>query len=371
MKRITTLLLCLLAIVNLSAQSHSHTGPGAITYPNIEGYITLKADLHQHTVFSDGNVWPRIRVMEALRDSLDVISLTEHLEYQPHIDDIPHPDRNRSFKLALAEAKDHNLLVVHGTEITRQPPAGHSNAIFITDANPMLVKDSVAAFAEAKKQGAFVFWNHPAWYPQSRTGNPILSDFQKDRIKNNELHGIEVINSKDYAEESLALALEHNLTIMGTSDVHDLITWDYTQEDNHRPITLIFAKEKSEASIREALFQRRTVAAYNDLLVGRPEFLNPLLQSCIQITKASYIPDSDILEVVLRNVSSSDLLFENAMPYTFYSRAPIFEAPAKGTVVLQIKTLERMKAVDLRLKALRAYTAPKTQPTLSWDVTVE
>ena len=57
----------------------------ALSYPNIPGYLSLKADLHQHTVFSDGAVWPGIRVQESLRENLDAISLTEHLEYQPHL----------------------------------------------------------------------------------------------------------------------------------------------------------------------------------------------------------------------------------------------------------------------------------------------
>ncbi|NNE02167.1 MAG: PHP domain-containing protein, partial [Eudoraea sp.] len=74
----------------LGAQDHSHGSGHALMYPNIDGYVTLKADLHQHTVFSDGEVWPTIRVMEALRENLDAISLTEHLEYQPHEQDIPH-----------------------------------------------------------------------------------------------------------------------------------------------------------------------------------------------------------------------------------------------------------------------------------------
>ena len=47
-----------------------------------EGKFFVSADLHIHTVFSDGSVWPTIRVEEALRDSIDLISLTEHLEYQ-------------------------------------------------------------------------------------------------------------------------------------------------------------------------------------------------------------------------------------------------------------------------------------------------
>ena len=106
----------------LFAQEHSHQSSRTLAFPDIPGFKTLKTDLHQHTVFSDGNVWPNIRVMEALRDNLDVISLTEHIEYQPHKEDIPHPDRNRSYEIALKEAKDHDLLLVHGSEITRQKP---------------------------------------------------------------------------------------------------------------------------------------------------------------------------------------------------------------------------------------------------------
>lgn len=371
MKKILPALYLLCCMMPLYAQEHSHTAALALQYPNIDGYITLKTDLHQHTVFSDGHVWPNIRVMEALRENLDVIALTEHLEYQPHKEDIPHPDRNRSFQLALEEAKEHDLMIVHGSEITRAAPVGHSNALFIKDANKLMAKDSLAPFQEAKKQNAFVFWNHPAWYAQSPNGNPTLSDFQKERIKNGELHGIEVINTTDYAEESLALALEHNLTIMGTSDIHGLIDWDYTEKGNHRPITLVFAKEKSEESLREALFAGRTVAVFNALLVGRPQFLKPLLQACIKINKAAYIPKTDILEVELENVSSSKLLFENQMPFTFYSSSPVFEVPAGKTFTLLIKTLDKKESIDLQLKALGAFTAPKVQPIISWKVVVE
>lgn len=364
------LIIALLSIGLCSAQ-HSHTSEHALTYPNIEGYISLKADLHIHTVFSDGYVWPTIRVQEALRENLDAISLTEHLEYQPHKDDIPHPDRNRSYELALAEAKEHDLLIVHGSEITRSAPMGHNNAIFIKDANPLVTEKVEASFAAAKKQNAFIFWNHPAWYAQNPQGNPILSDFQKERIKKGELHGIEVINSVDYSEESLALALEQNLTIMGTSDIHGLIDWDYTEKGHDRPITLVFAKEKSLESLQEALFAGRTVAVYNSLWVGKEEFLAPLLQASIQVTAATYIPNTQILEVQLHNVSSSPLLFQNQMDYSFYSSSPIFEIPALGNYTLRIKTLEEKERIDLKLKAMGAFMAPKQSPVIRWPISVE
>ncbi|HMB65020.1 MAG TPA: Sb-PDE family phosphodiesterase [Eudoraea sp.] len=364
---------CVLVLINISlnAQVHSHGGANPIEYPDIPGYKTLKADLHIHSVFSDGNVWPTIRVQEALRDGLDAISLTEHLEYQPHKDDIPHPDRNRAYHLAIEEGKVHELLIIPGSEITRSEPVGHSNAVFISDANALLEKEAAATFAAAKKQNAFVFWNHPAWYAQNPKGNPILSDFQKERIKRGELHGIEVINSVDYAQESLALALEQNLTIMGTSDIHGLITWDYTEKGRHRPVTLVFARDKSVESLREALFAGRTVAAYNSLLIGKSEFLDPLIKASIRIEKAAYIPKTQVLQIDLKNISSCNLLFENQMPWSFYSSSPIFEIPAGGTYTLKVKTLEIKEQIGLRLKALKAFSAPGQQAVIEWEVKVK
>lgn len=47
-----------------------------IQIPDLKGYETLKCDFHIHTVFSDGTVWPTVRVDEAYREGLDAISLT-------------------------------------------------------------------------------------------------------------------------------------------------------------------------------------------------------------------------------------------------------------------------------------------------------
>ena len=368
MKNHILTIVTLLSLNSLFSQTHSHTGAQPMDFPNIEGFVTLKTDLHMHSVFSDGEVWPTIRVSEALRENLDAISLTEHLEYQPHKEDIPHPDRNRAYHLALEEAKDHDLIIVPGSEITRSEPIGHSNAIFITDANILNTTEAAEAFSNAKKQNAFVFWNHPAWSSQSKTGNPIMSDFQKNLIKKGELHGIEVINTTDYAEESLALALEHNLTIMGTSDIHGLIDWDYTEKGNHRPITLVFAKNKSIEGLKEALFAKRTVAVYNSLFVGRKEFLNPLLKTCVKINSSNYIDDTHILAIEIENISSSDLIFENATEFTFYSSPAIFTLKAGEKMTLQLKTLEKLDQTTLKLKALGAYVAPKKHPIIEWDI---
>ena len=82
---IAFLMLSLALITQIKAQApHSHEHD--ITFPDIPGYKTLKGDFHQHTVFSDGVVWPHIRVDEAIAEGLDVISITDHVEKHRKVD---------------------------------------------------------------------------------------------------------------------------------------------------------------------------------------------------------------------------------------------------------------------------------------------
>ena len=90
-----------------------------INFPNTKNYFVIISDLHTHSAFSDGHVWPNLRVAEASRDGIDLLAITEHLEYQPHKSDIPHPDRNRAFDIAFEAAKKSNVLVINGSEITK------------------------------------------------------------------------------------------------------------------------------------------------------------------------------------------------------------------------------------------------------------
>ena len=53
-----------------------------IVIPGVNGYNAYKADLHIHSVYSDGDVTPEYRVREAWNDGLDVIAMTDHVEYR-------------------------------------------------------------------------------------------------------------------------------------------------------------------------------------------------------------------------------------------------------------------------------------------------
>ncbi len=337
-----------------------------IIFPNIPGYETLTCDLHMHTVFSDGYVWPTIRVDEALKDNLDAIAVTEHIEYQPYKNDIPHPDRSRAYEIEKKAAEKEDLIVINGSEITRRMPPGHANAIFLQDANKLIVEDSIVVFREAKKQGAFIFWNHPHWTAQKKDGTAQLTDIHRMLIKEGLLEGIEVVNDLTYSDEVLQIALDNNLTILGSSDVHGLVDWRYKiPQGGHRPVTLVFALEKSETGIKDGLSSKRTVVYFENLLIGRNEFLVPLINASITADTAAYQKDAIILDAVLHNLSSAEFTLQNTSKYKFQNAGDLVTLKAHSDVKLEIKTLEHLQEILLTFKVLNAVNAPNTHPDIS------
>lgn len=371
---ITTVFLTM-AVLSLAvpayAQHTQHHHDRVIDFPDLDGYLTLKTDLHIHTVFSDGSVWPNIRVQEAARDGLDAIAVTDHIEYQPHKDDIPHPDRNRSFDIALEEADGTDLIVIRGSEITRSMPPGHSNAIFLEDVNPMLHDDPLPVFQEARRQGAFIFWNHPAWPRQVPTGMAALTDMHRRLIADDLLHGIEVVNENSYSDEALQIALDHDLTIMGTSDVHGLIDWQFDLPHGHRPITLVFASERTADALHEALLARRTVVWYDNMLIGREEWVLPLIDASISVVEARYQGDTSVLDVTLENSSDASFILQNRGALTFHAHGDLVDVAPNGRTRIEVKTLERRESVEIPFEVLNAVTAPGLHPVYTLKIPVE
>lgn len=373
MRRMAGVVLFLIFVQSSNAQhTHSHVADRAVDFPDVPGYETLTCDFHMHTVFSDGSVWPDIRVEEAVRDSLDCIAITDHLEYQPHADDIPHPDRNRSFDLAAEYAEDHDLIVLRGAEVTRAMPPGHTNAIFIEDANPLLVDDVVEAFREADRQGGFIFWNHPHWTAQRPDGVATLTDLHRTLIEEGLLDGIEVANDVTYSDEALQIALNHDLVILGTSDIHGLVDWEYdVPQGGHRPVTLVFAEERSAAGIRAALDARRTTVWFENTLIGRPDVLIPLIDASITAKPTEYEEESSVLAVMLENHSDAMFVLRNRSDYTFYDAADVVLLEPASNMTLFVKTLERGADIDLTFEVLSALTAPNVHPEITLRVDVD
>lgn len=388
LKRVLTLLL----ITGLPATATAH-GPArevaeserVISFPDTQEYKTLTVDLHTHSVFSDGHVWPKIRVEEALRDGLHALAITEHLEYQPHLADIAHADRNRAYEIALAAANATDLIIIPGSEITREEPAGHINAVFLTDANALInvenppedASDTLgyynaanlwpaqAAVDAAAEQGAFIFWNHPYWTRQAPDGIARMNDFHAANIRADKLHGIEIANGQSYSEEAHAIALKHDLALIGVSDVHDLIDWDHPpHQGEHRPVTLVLAQTASTEGIRDALFARRTVVWFRNLLIGRPEHLLPLIDASLQISDASWLPETHVLKVTISNSSDARFELRNTTKMTFMDHADLLTIPPHGDLTFMVKPGKKVERIGLEFEVRNALSAPKTHPTL-------
>ncbi|HSF14521.1 MAG TPA: Sb-PDE family phosphodiesterase [Vicinamibacteria bacterium] len=363
--KVLVLVLASWSFSSASRAEAQERGSRRITFPNVPDYLTLKCDLHQHSVFSDGSVWPDIRVEEAVKDGLDAISLTEHLEYQPHREDIPHEDRNRSYELARELARDHDLLVVHGSEITRDMPPGHANAIFIRDANTILQEDAMGAFREAHSQGAFIFWNHPDWVEQAPDGIARLTPLHRQLIDERLLHGIEVVNEQTISEEAFQIALDEGLTVLGTSDIHGLVDWEFdVPGGGHRPITLVFAKERTSEAIREALFAGRTVVWYRNQLIGLPEFVEPLLLASIVVRGARYLEDSKVVEVTIENLSDASFSLRNLGDVSFQRSTDIVTLAPHEETTLGVKGASLGERLELRFEVENALVAPRKHPEI-------
>jgi hypothetical protein len=366
-----------------------------INFPNTEKYKVIVADLHTHSVFSDGAVWPNVRVEEAVRDGIDLLAITEHLEYQPHIDDIPHPDRNRSFDIAEDIAKNKDLTVINGAEITRMFPPGHINAIFIEDANKLIYLDEAkiseakeilkevpeesltnyedlswledaalaslwpvkSALIEARNQNAFTFWNHPAWSSEEFIGQPMLREIHKEFFRDNLLHGIEVANGDGYSEEAFRIALEYGLTVLGTSDVHGLIDWDYPSSIGaHRPVTLILSESNSIDAIKSSLFSGKTVVWFKNNLIGLEDNILELTNSYLKAKKVEILENSDIARVEIENVSDVRFIIQVLDQSSVVNESNLIEIAPNEKTVLQIDSGIDKGSLDVKI--LNAFIAP-------------
>ncbi|MCK5816846.1 MAG: histidinol-phosphatase, partial [Candidatus Marinimicrobia bacterium] len=236
--------------------------------PDMGEYKTLKCDFHMHTVFSDGLVWPTIRVDEAIDEGLDAIAITDHLEYLPHKKYVS-TDMNASFEIAKKKANIKGLICIRGVEFTRWMPPGHFNALFIQDANKLLIDDFLPAIEEAISQGAFILWNHPGWIVHQPDKVVRWYDVHSTMVERGWLHGIEFANYHEHYTDVLEYTNKYDLAVFGNSDIHGMVHREFLKDHAHRTLTLVFASERSEKAIKEALFAKRTIAlSDDDILAG-------------------------------------------------------------------------------------------------------
>ncbi len=276
--------------------------PRKIDIPDVGEFKVLKGDFHMHTLFSDGQVMPKDRVTEAVDNGLDVISITDHIEYRiffggggPYKLELRNDDHNYSYDIAKPDADKRKLLLVRGTEITKMKmPPGHFNALFVQDVNPIAaaVDDWRKMLQVAADQGAFLLWNHPGWVaPKSgglAEGQPLyFPDELEEARQKGLMHGIEVFNGSEAYPIVSDWCNEKDLAILANSDIHPSEANRYGFQNPLRPMNLILAKERTVDSVKEAFFAKRVVGWAAGNLWGRKECLEPLFDACVAVENVS------------------------------------------------------------------------------------
>lgn len=303
-----------------------------IILPQVNGYNVYKADLHTHSVFSDGSVLPGLRVKEAWQDGLDVMAVTEHIEYRPHektfvnylkkyrsdkyskavnttivskspTEDGIMVDLNYAVRDAQAKAKKYVITIIPGCEITRSGTnVGHFNALFTTDNNLIYDQDPVQAIRNAKAQNALVMHNHPGW---TRT-NLDFTETEKVAYSEGLIDGVEVMNGNEFYPGIIDRVKEYDQFIAANSDIHGTTANDYRLTGVDRPMTLIFAKENTLESLREALEAGRTLAYGYNTICGDEQLLKDFFAAGVKVHLVG--EDRKTLSLTLTNMTS--------IPYT-------------------------------------------------------
>lgn len=265
--------------------------------PNVNGYKVLKSDLHAHTIFSDGSVTPEYRVREAWVDGLDVLAITEHIEYRPHegvmtsylkgfFQGEPNKpngkilsDLNVSNSRAVAAAVGYGITIIPGAEITRdQNKIGHYNALFVKDVNTIYDPDPAVSMKKAREQGALIMHNHPGWIRK----NVDMIEFEKQVYGENLIDGIEIMNGTEFYPPIITRAQEKNFFMAANTDIHGTTTMDYVVGGQQRNMTLILAKENTLPAIKDALKARRTLAYSFGTVAGEEQLIKDFFMACVK-----------------------------------------------------------------------------------------
>ena len=306
-----------------------------IILPSLNGYNPYKADLHIHSTLTDGVVNIKGRMEEAWSDGLDVIAATEHLSIRvvPDTEGLPTPESakikrskaaTKAVESATKIAENFGLLVIPGVELTGDAKTqGHFNALFTTDNSVLYDYDAMQSIRNARQQGALIMHNHPGW----RHSTLEMTEFEKAAYAEGLVDGIELMNGAYFYPRAFNTAEEHKLFMTSNTDIHATTAQQYRENGHLRNMTIIFAKECTLESLREALEARRTLCYAFGTIGGDEKLLKEFFEASITTKRLAVDKKKKSQRVMITNCSS--------LPYTFRvgKGNPVVLRPLSSTIV--------------------------------------
>ena len=216
---------------------------------------SIKLDLHLHTTFSgDSLIKPKEALKFAKLKGLDGFAITDH-------------NSLKAYKI-LIEMNKKDLIIIPGMEI--ETNIGEIIALFLREEIRMNDNNFFTILDLIKEQDGLVIIPHPFDFLRS---NRLKMELLTDKIINNYIDGIEIINSriifKKCVKKAIRFNQKYNLFETGGSDAHsnNEIGKAYTEingitEKSFECIkkSLLENKSRSLGSLSSPLVHLKTVA---------------------------------------------------------------------------------------------------------------
>jgi hypothetical protein len=191
-------------------------------------------------------------------------------------------------------------------------PPGHLNAIFLTNSMP-LASHQLAA-------------TRPAWRMSKARSSFGITPAGGAQLKDNKVRLVR----RTFVARRARLPARHRSRertrlLSRSAPLGDREEADHVQQlrhprpaesrlsrppaNDHRPLTLVFAKDRSREAIKEALFARRTAVYSGEQLIGDEQYLKPIFANAVKFVKPSVkITGKD--KYFLQLANTSDITYE-------------------------------------------------------------
>lgn len=141
--------------------------------------------------------------------------------------------------------------------------------------------------------------------------------------------------------------------MMGNTDIHQPIVGTETTAENHRPMTLVFAEEKSIKALKEALVAGRTAVWFKNELIGRPKYLRAIFRRALQVDKP-YRTQGDTTWFEVTNNSDIDIQIQRVGE----SGPEKLTLPANAITMIETKVDTKAEQAELRCQVTNFLVAP-------------
>ena len=221
------------------------------------------------------------------------------------------------------------MLLIKGCEMAREPKEyGHFNCLFLKDPNVLYNPDIAEAFKRVHEQGGIVIHNHPSY--RRPGGTTDKSESHKKLYDAGLIDGVEIVNGTNFYPLMVRRCIDEKLIMFSNTDEHVLTSYRFGNHNCYRTMTLIFAKDLTEKSIKSALLERRTLAYFAGNLAGEEKLLGDFLNAAVDCRIAKEDKKKGERTYILTNMSS--ITYQLRRGETIYELEPF-----KGVMVTLCK----------------------------------